>query len=117
MTRAEFTPISIAFESLGQMVALLDKDLNIVEASPALRGLAGAPDIDGRSINDFIDAAPVAGALRQMKRFSAQCELNVPAGPVVAVSAAPIADGAFDIRVRYILALELREENGSADVT
>lgn len=109
MQRGVFNPVSAAFESLGMAVALLDSDMKIVDASPASRGLLGAPDLAGRSICEFVDVQPIADRLASGHRISALCRVNAGSPTSVNVMAAPLPEGAFDNGVRYLIALELLE--------
>ena len=109
MERGVFTPVSATFESLGMAVALLDRDLRIVDASPASRGLLGAPDLAGRSISEFVDVQPIADRLASGHRISALCRVTSGSPASVNVIAAPLPEGAFANGVRYVIALELLE--------
>ena len=85
MQRDVFAAVSAAFESVGQMVALLDSDLRIVDASPAFRGAARSAMVEGRSIGDFVEP-----------RIA---ERRVAALP----------PGVFDDRVRFIISLDVHD--------
>jgi len=109
MFRTPFNALSAAFESLGLAVVLLDRDLRIVEASPASRGLLGTPDLAGRGIAEFVELNGISDRLATGGRASAMCRLHVNGNsPSLNVSAAPLPDGGgFEEPVRYVMALEL----------
>jgi transcriptional regulator with AAA-type ATPase domain len=84
MQRDIFSTVSAAFEAVGQMVAVLDADYRIVDASPAFRGVAPSAVVEGRSVGDFVE--------------SHTAERRIAALP----------GGVFDERVKYIIALEIQ---------
>ncbi|HEX9160255.1 MAG TPA: helix-turn-helix domain-containing protein [Thermoanaerobaculia bacterium] len=112
-----FSAVSATFESLGHAVALLDDDLQIVEASPAFRGLVGTADVDQHHMSDFIDLTPIADKLRAGERCGGHCEV-VSSAAAVDITAARLPEGVFEAPVRYALTVQLRENgsrNGDSD--
>lgn len=117
VTRLTFTAVSAAFESLGKIVAFLDENMNVVDACPAFRGVAGSPDIEGRPISHFVDIAPLTDCIRAGKRCEARCELLFGSIGSAMVSAAPLPEGAFEPHTRYVLSFQLPDEDFGSDLT
>lgn len=116
MLSKPFNAMSAAFESLGLAVVLLDRDLRIVDASPASRGLLGTPDLAGHPIAEFVELNGISERLANGGRASAICRLQTNgARPSLNVSAAPLPEGGFEEPVRYVMAIELRD-TGSRQV-
>ena len=112
MFRTPFNAMSAAFESLGLAVVLLDRDLRIVDASPASRGLLGTPDLAGHNIKEFVELDGISDRLAAGSRAAGMCHLQANGlKPSLNVSAAPLPDGGFEEPVRYVMALELRDTN------
>lgn len=110
MLRTPFNAMSAAFESLGLAVVLLDRDLRIVEASPASRGILGTPDLAGHNIGEFVELNGISERLAIGGRATGICRLQANgAKPSLNVSAAPLPDGGFEDPVRYVMAIELRD--------
>ncbi len=110
MLRTPFNAMSAAFESLGLAVVLLDRELRIVEASPASRGLLGTPDLAGHNIKEFVEMNGISERLSSGGRASGVCRLQSNGTkPSLNVNAAPLPDGGFEEPVRYVMAIELRD--------
>ncbi len=97
--------VSATFESLGKVVAFLDDSFRIVDASPAVRGLFGRPDVEERDIAQFLDADKLMESLRSGRRYEHLCSLRD--GRVIGVHAAALVERAFDSRARYVVCLDL----------
>ncbi len=110
MLRTSFNAMSAALESLGLAVVLVDRDLRIIEASPASRGLLGTPDLAGHNIAEFVELNGITERLAAGNRAAAMCRLQANGSrPSLNVSAAPLPEGAFEEPVRFIFAMELRD--------
>lgn len=112
--RHVFATVSAAFESLGQVVAFLDSSYQVLFASPALRGLIGATEIEGRPISDFIEFEAASESLKKGERCELLCDVKARPGHAVQVCAAAFSDATFDARAAYVLCMELFDgESGS----
>lgn len=120
LDRISFNAISATFESLGRVVAFVDSGFRIVQASPALRGLFAASDIEGRSIGEFLLLDSLMDCIRSGRRCEGRCDLMT--GGVlrpVHVWAGKLAEHAVGGESRYVLAIDLADvetsEAGAAD--
>lgn len=101
-----FLAIAAAFESLGKVVALLDDDFRIVDASPALRGLFSTPEPDGRPLSDFLDT-PDVKSLFEGRRCEG--EVKTRDGRTLLTCGGVLADRSFFPEARYVIAFDLAE--------
>ncbi len=115
LARLSFTAVAAAFESLGKVVAFVDAGFKIVNASPAMRGLVNAPDVEGRPIGEFFDIHPLMDPLQMGKRSSARCAFIAHSENTALITAAPLADGAVEPDARYVFSLELRDEDSRGE--
>jgi transcriptional regulator of acetoin/glycerol metabolism len=106
-----FLAVSATLESLGKVVALLDEGFRIVDASPALRGLLGTPEVEGRALGDFVDATSLIDCMRAGRRCDRQCQTR--SGRMLRVTGAVLPDGSFVPEARYVISIDL--EDGLAD--
>ncbi|HUP46847.1 MAG TPA: helix-turn-helix domain-containing protein [Thermoanaerobaculia bacterium] len=108
-----FTAVCAAFESLGKVVVLLDEEMRIVQASPALRGLLSTPDPEGRYVSEFIDAPEFLDCLRSGRR----CDGSVSRidGRFLTACGGVLIDGSFAPAARYLVSFEL--DDGAATVS
>lgn len=100
-----FVAISSIFESLGNGVALLDSDLRIMEGSPAIRGIVGMPDIEGRAFADLFEAPEMIECLRSGRRCEG--DIRVRGGAVVRGRGAVLTDRAFAPAARYVISIDV----------
>ena len=108
-----FLAVSSTLESLGKVVAFLDDQLRIVEASPALYGLLGTPELEGRFLGDLIEAEPVIEAMRGGRRGDRQCATR--SGHMLHVTGAKLTDRAFETDARYVVCIDVETESGEAE--
>ena len=98
-----FLTVSAVFESLGNGVALLDSEMRIIGASPAIRGLLGTPEVEGQSIGSFFDAPQLVESLKTGERYEG--DLRVRDGATVRARAAILSDRAFAPAARYVISI------------
>lgn len=102
-----FTAVAAAFESLGKVVALLDLEFRIVDASPALRGLFSTPEPEGRFLSDFIEAPEIVKSLFEGRRCEG--EVRTRDGRTLLTCGGSLGDASISPGARYIIAFDLGE--------
>lgn len=102
-----FTAVAAVFESLGKVVALLDEQFRIVDASPALRGLFSTPEPEGRLLSDFVEAPEVLKSLFEGRRCEG--EVRTRDGRTLLSCGGVLGDRSFSPNARYVIAFDLGE--------
>jgi transcriptional regulator of acetoin/glycerol metabolism len=102
-----FVAVSAIFESLGKGVALLDSELRIVEASPAVRGLLGTPEVEGHSIAEVFDAPEMVECLRAGRRCDG--DVRIRGGATVRARGGALTDRSFAPAARYVISIDVND--------
>lgn len=102
-----FLAIAATFESIGKVVALLDGEFRILDASPALRGLFSTTELEGRLISDFVDAPEAMKSLFEGRRCEG--EVSTRDGRTLPACGGGLAEGSFFPGARYVIAFDLGE--------
>lgn len=114
LDRAAFNAVSATFESLGKVVALIDDSFRIVHASPALRGLFAASQIEGRLIGDFLCLDALVDCIRAGRRCEGRCEMRTGnTSRQVHVCVGRLAEHAIDSASHYVVSIELADADSS----
>ena len=108
-----FLAVSSTLESLGKMVAFLNDELRVVEASPALYGLFGTPELEGRLLGDLLDAELLIGDMKAGRRADRQCATR--SGQMLHVTGARLTDRLFETDARYVVCVDVETESGDAE--
>ena len=108
-----FLAVSSTLESLGKVVAFLDDEFRVLDASPALYGLLGTPELEGRLLGDLLDAEALIDAMRAGRRCERQCATR--SGQMLRVTGARLADRLFETDARYVICVDVETEAGEAE--